>query len=156
MRKPLLVAMMVALSLGGCASVRSSRLNPFNWFGGSTQKATDKLAAVAQVSTEHRPLVDTVESLVIEKIPGGAIVRATGLSATQGYWDAALISDTGNVAVNGVLTYRFVISPPAKAAAVSTPQSREVTVARYLTTIELDSVREITVVGASNSRSSRR
>ena len=156
MRKPLLAAMMLALSLGGCASVRGSRFNPFNWGGQSTQQATAKMAAEASVSTENRPLVDTVESLVIEKVPGGAIIRATGLSATQGYYDAALISDTDNAATKGVLAYRFVIMPPAKAVAVSMPQSREVTVAVYLTTIQLDGVREITVIGANNSRSSRR
>ena len=38
MRKPatLIMVIAVALSLAGCAKIRDSKINPFNWFGRTT------------------------------------------------------------------------------------------------------------------------
>ncbi|MEZ5796544.1 MAG: hypothetical protein R3D63_03060 [Paracoccaceae bacterium] len=50
----------------------------------------------------------------------------------------------------------FRIFLPIDRAAVSTPQSREVVVALYLSNIKLEAVREIVVQGETNARTARR
>ncbi|OZA08094.1 MAG: hypothetical protein B7Y02_12980, partial [Rhodobacterales bacterium 17-64-5] len=78
----------LCLALVGCGAVRESRLNPFNWFKRS--EARDLVQTEAP--GDPRPLVAEVLTMVVEPIPGGAIVRATGLPPTQGWWQAELIA----------------------------------------------------------------
>lgn len=137
----------------GCGRIAQSRLNPFNWFGRSERVETVTVAP--ELATEDgRQLVADVTSLVIERNPGGAIVRATGLPPTQGFWEAELVSVPTED--EGVALYEFRVFPPPAPKAVSTPQSREITVATYLSDIELEQVRQIVVQGASGARSARR
>lgn len=156
MRFALFALLTAALLLGGCAKARDSRLNPFNWFQRSEAAATLEPAGGYKVATDLRPLVDQVLSLVIEPVPGGALVRATGLPATQGYWSAELVAVADGVPVNGVLTFRFVTTPPPAPSRVSTQQSREITAAVFVSAIDLAAVRQITVLGSRTSRSTRR
>lgn len=155
MRLPVIGMLVVALTLGACASVRESRLNPLNWFGRS-QAGAPAQAVLAGEVVDPRNLVDQVTELEVARQPGGAIVRATGLPPTQGFWNADLVAENNGDPVDGVLTYRFVISEPLAQQRVSTQQSRELTAATYLSDIALAEVRQIVVVGARNSRSSRR
>jgi hypothetical protein len=126
-------------------------VNPANWFGKSEPVETIVLPAEG---VDPRPLVETVLSLAVEPVPGGAVVRARGQTPTQGWWDAEQvpldIDDTG------ALVYEFRIVAPITPAAVSTPQSRQVDVAIFVSDIKLDQVREIVVQGANNARSARR
>ena len=92
--------------------------------------------------------------LKIDKFPGGAIVRATGLPPTQGYWDAELVAQP--VDDKGRLVLDFRIFPPISAAGVVNQQSREVLVGLRLSNIKLQDVRQIIVQGAKNARSSSR
>lgn len=155
MRIPLSAALMALLLLTACAKVRDSRLNPFNWFQKSAVTTLEPKGGYS-TAADTRPLVDQVLSLVVEPVAGGAIVRATGLPPTQGWWSADLVADAEGKPVDGVLTFRFVLAPPPNPAPVSTQQSREITAGVYLSTIDLAEVREITVVGARNARSTRR
>ena len=148
--RPLLLLTLCA-TLAGCGGFRESRLNPFNWFGRSEPRETVVVQDQAQA---RNPLVETVVGLVVEPIPGGAIVRARGLTPTQGYWAAELVEV--ETEQEGVLVYEFRILPPAGAADVNTPRSREVDVAVYVSDFKLGSVREIVVQGATNARSARR
>lgn len=157
MRLPVSGLLILALVLAGCGRIRESRLNPFNWFGRSqatTVVATDSV--VPGRPGDPRVLVADVTDMEVARQPGGAIVRATGLPPTQGWWDAALVAENNGEPVDGVLTYRFVVDQPHAATRVSTPQSREVTAAAYLSDIKLANVTQIVVLGAANSRSSRR
>jgi hypothetical protein len=150
MRLPLLAALATVTALTACGGFRESRLNPFNWFGRSQQVAT-----VAPDETgDKRPLVDNVLSMVVEKTPGGAIVRATGISPTQGYYDAELVARP--LDENGVLVYDFRIMPPPFSKPVGVNRTREVTVAAALSNIKLDVISQIVVQGANNARSSGR
>ncbi len=144
-----LLASLVALS--ACGKVRESKLNPFNWFGNSRQVQT---VSVEAAPTDKRLFVDTVLSMQVEQIATGAIIRATGLPPTQGYWDAELVPLP--LDENGRLVLEFRIFPPVTPAGVVNQQSREVTVALALSNIKLAPVREIIVQGAQNARSSRR
>ena len=79
---------------------------------------------------------------------------ASGVTPTQGWWDAELVKR--DVEDEGVLVYEFRLQPPAEQTGVSTQQSREIDVAIYLSDVKLQNVREIVVQGAKNARSARR
>ena len=145
------LALVLGLS-GGLAACGKSRLNPFNWFGQSQQRA--KLDPVPVKGTDGRALAADVISMLVEPLPGGAIIRATGRAPTQGWWDAELVPRP--VAEDGTLVLDFRVFPPITPTDVNTPQSREVTVAIYLSDIKLEPLTEIVVQGQGNARSSRR
>ncbi|MCV2870399.1 hypothetical protein OEW28_17435 [Defluviimonas sp. WL0002] len=158
MRKPatIIMAVAVALSLAGCATIRDSRLNPFNWFGRSEETSVQVPETASGIPNDPRLLVAQVTALEVARMPGGAIVRATGLPPTQGWWKAELVAENGGDPVDGVMTYRFVLAPPVEAQPASTTQSREVTAAAYLSNVKLEQIRTVVVIGETNSRSSRR
>jgi hypothetical protein len=148
-RSLLMVTLCVALS--GCGGLRQSKLNPFNWFGRSEPRETIVLPGE---KADPRPLVEAVLSLSVEPMPGGAIVRARGQTPTQGWWQAELVEL--DVDENGVLAFEFRLLPPITNTDVSTPQSRQVDVAVFVSDYKLEFVREIVVQGATNARSARR
>jgi hypothetical protein len=154
--KRLITACLIAtIAVAGCARVRDSKLNPFNWFGRSKAEQTVVVDSNG-IPQDPRPLVQQVTALDVARQPGGAIVRASALPPTQGWWEAELLPENDGIAVDGVLTYRFVVKQPLEATRSSTPQSRELTAAVYLSDIRLQDVRKIVVQGASNSMSTSR
>jgi hypothetical protein len=150
MNTPLITALCASLALGACGTISNSRINPFNWFGGSEEVA---MVTDTGKPVDRRQLVAQVTNLTLEKMPGGVIVRATGLPPAQGFWDAELVA---RPVEDGKLTYDFRVFPPVGRTNVSTPRSREVTVATYISDIKLAGVRDITVQGETNARASRR
>jgi hypothetical protein len=146
-----LVVLGLAAALAGCGRLRQSKLNPFNWFKKSQPRETIVLPGEKD---DPRPLVDTVLSMAVEPIPGGAVVRARGVTPTQGWWDAELV--LRDVEEAGVLVYEFRLQPPPGRTDVNTQQSREIDVAIYISDVKLEGVREIVVQGATNARTSRR
>jgi hypothetical protein len=139
------------VALSACAGVRDSKVNPFNWF---KKSRPEPVMAMPVAPVDDRMLVENVLSLAVEPFPGGAIIRATGLPPTQGYWDAELVAQP--VDDNGKLVLEFRIFPPVTPAGVVNQQSREVVAGLRLSNIKLDGVRQIVVQGASNARSSSR
>jgi len=167
MRKPLLTLTLAALVLSSCGN---SRLNPMNWFG------RGQPAAVVQNGTAN-PLIPTrrngsalkkqadyqgswiasVESVKVERIPGGAVIRATGTGNVQGSFDVRLTPRNDEKPVNGVLTYDFrALMPAPKTRVVGSAASRRITAAVYLTDNQLAGVRTIRVQTAGNAFESRR
>ncbi len=144
----------LAVSVAGCG-FGASRLNPFNWFGGGAEVETLEPFQIAEVE-DRRPLVSEVTGLVIERTPGGAIIRATGLPPTQGWYNAGLVSEDDGEPIDGVLSFSLRSLPPASPTRVSTVQSRELSVAVFISDIALAPVRTIRVTGATNSRAARR
>ncbi len=149
--RSLIIALVFATGIAGCARVSESRLNPFNWFG----RAEPERAAVAVVETDPRPRVAQVTTLRIEPTPTGAIVRATGLPPSQGWFGAALVPETDEP-VNGEMVFVFRAVPPRDPQPASTVQSRELTVARALSAQDLAATRLVRVVGARNALVARR
>lgn len=141
----------LAVALAGCGAIGKSKLNPFNWFKKSEPRETIVLPGE---KNDPRPLVDTVLSMQVEPIPGGAVVRARGVTPTQGWWNAELVPQ--DLDDKGVLVYEFRLVPPTDRTDVNTQQSREIDVAVYLSDTKLAPVREIVVQGAKNARSARR
>ena len=173
MRISLTVLLVGSLGLGACGYVRDSALNPSNWFGRSTSVAVDttsdkpanplipaqsglfkgrRAANALYIGTAFDEIVD----LTVERVPGGAIVRATGRAARQGTYSVQLTPKNEDLTpVNGVLTFRLEGIAPTNTA-VGTPPTREVTAARNLTTQDLRGVRSIRVEGLRNARVARR
>lgn len=161
MRKPLLAALSAALFLTACGTVRESRLNPFNWFGRSTEQPVAQTGGGDEetvVINDPRPLAQQILSMKVERIPGGAIVHATALPPTQGYWKADLIAENrGRPDEKGTLTLQFrAFQPVERDAPAGTAVSREITAGLFLSDQDLQLVRTIVVKGAENQRSSRR
>ncbi len=152
MRLPVTAALIAVTLLVSCGAIRESRLNPLNWFGKSRE--VEQTAVVSQAPQDPRNLVQTVLSMAVEPFPGGAIIRATGLPPTQGWWSAELVARP--VDENGVLVLDFRVFAPPTPKPVVNQQSREITAAISLSNIKLDGIREIVVQGETNARSSRR
>lgn len=153
MVKSLTLALAVAVLLAGCGRLAESRINPFNWFG--RDRPVETTAPQSALERDTRPLVAQVSSVTIERAPGGAILRATGLPPTQGFWDPGLLLDESRSSP-GLLVYQFRLERPVTRQRTSTETSREVVTAVFLTDQNLASVREIQVLGAAGSRAVRR
>ncbi|MEO9897610.1 MAG: hypothetical protein ABJD13_01540 [Paracoccaceae bacterium] len=170
MRRVTILLLVAVLGLTACGTVRDSRINPFNWFGGSreepvqtTQKADNPLIPEKSggLFNRKRDLGDTytgvpvnvVRDLVIERVPGGAIIRVTGVSQFQNVYDVRLTPvDEDEEAVDGVLEYRLEARIPEKLISGGDERLRTIVVARTITDNELESVRQIRVIGQDNAR----
>ncbi|MEL6227753.1 MAG: hypothetical protein AAFR01_12160 [Pseudomonadota bacterium] len=165
------------MTLSACGVVRDSAVNPINWFGGSRSEPI----AQPQQEGEPNPLipadrrpglfaslrdqrdvyvgtpVDQVTDLVIERVPGGAIVRATGVLDQDRAYDVRLTTDSDeNVPVDGVLTYQLRAVHPERSPRTLSQRVRTVTAARRLTDNELEAIRVIRVEGRRNAQSTSR
>ncbi len=145
----IVLALGLVAIVAGCATVRESRINPFNWFG----QDEEVTPVETRVITDPRPLVAQIASVTIDPAPGGAILRVVGLPERQGYFAGALVRQPAGP---GVLGYSFRVVPPPEATRVSTAVSREIVVAVFLSDQTLAGVRQIQVSGATNTRAVRR
>lgn len=151
----------LSLTVSGCGRLAGSNWNPLNWFGGSgpTNVAADgtirPLIPEGQTVElqDNRVAIDQIVAVEIARTASGAIVRATGLASTQGYFNAELVLISAG---SGTLTYEFRVEAPAGFEAVGSDASRRITVARDLDNTALRGVRRIVVQGARNSRSANR
>lgn len=154
--------------LSGCGS----SANPFNWFGNDAPEA-DVLDPIdddnplipqstgvfsssdARVVEYQGTAIDVVKDVTIERVPGGIIVRAVGLAATQGPFNARLISGNENgEPVDGILVFLFEAE---YSQVFGGPEAiREVVVARRLTEQDTGGARTIRVVGRTNAIERRR
>lgn len=147
--------MALPLLVASCG-ISETRLNPFNWFGGSEETTSAEPVQVVE-RADPRPLVAEITQLVIERTPGGAIVRVTGLPPTQGWHGAALVNvNPDGEAFDGVMSYSLRALAPESPTRVSTRQSRELTAAVFINSTTLAGVRVIQVTGSQNSRIARR
>jgi len=154
MHRSALAGLVAVVVLTSCGAVRDSRLNPVNWFGRSTETATLVPEGGWRTAVDNRPLVDQVIELSVHPVSGGAMVQAIGLPPTQGWWDAELTGEGGEVrAEGGVLRLDFVVAEPRQARREGPPVSREVSAGLFIPNARLDGVRQITVSGARNARS---
>lgn len=170
MRKFLPVILIASLGLAGCGYVRDSRLNPFNWFGNAESRPVSRSEAEAERTNpliprrsalaapeevDMRTRIPTLESLVIERMPGGAILRVTGISALLGAHDVELRPVSEDEPVDGVAHYELVAYQPA-AAAPGPVRTRRVTAALRMSEKVLAETRQVEVYGAENVLTSRR
>ncbi|MEL6519792.1 MAG: hypothetical protein AAFQ66_02445 [Pseudomonadota bacterium] len=155
MSRSLLAGLAVLMLVTGCAAVRESRFNPFNWFGQSESQPTTLLPEdAALVTSDRRGLVADVIGLRIDPTPEGAVIAAVGLPPTQGFWDGELVPlDSDEVPdENGVLVYDFRIERPWEPQQANRPASREVVVGHFISSRRLERVRTILVRGQRTQR----
>lgn len=148
------ISIALVLALSAC----SSKLNPFNWFGGDVSDprvAVEPRGGFVQDS-DSRTLVAQVSALSVLRVSGGAVIRADGQPPRLGYWNAELVPLNDAEPENGVLSFEFRIAEPLAAQGSGTPYSRRVLVSHFVSDAKLQGVRQIRIVGASNSRSVRR
>ena len=172
MRKTVSLLLVASMGLAGCGFGGSS-LNPVNWFGRSQSVPIGQSTEVVNPLIPKRSGLfarerardkiyqgkpfQQITSLVVERVPGGAIIRATGLAARQGIYDVQLTpANEDEEPVKGVLTYRLEGLRPARNTAQGTKPTREVVAARKLTDQQLRSVRTIRVEGQLNALVARR
>lgn len=164
-----------ALALGACGTIRDSAVNPANWFGNGSSapapttktESTNPLLPAENTGLfskkrgqdaiyQGKP-IDQITKLFIERVPGGAVIRATGITAKQGVHSVRLTPATEDeTPVDGVLTYRLEGIDSTFAQNVGSAHTRTVVAARALTTQQLASVGTIRVEAARNAQSSRR
>jgi hypothetical protein len=161
MQRRYVLTILATLPVAGCARIAGSGSNPFNWFGRArrTRRVNrDERTPLVDPSrivdpSELRPLIAQIETMQVNRTPGGAIVTVTGIAEGGGFYDATLV----RVGVdNGVLTYDFRAESPEVPAVAPTVSTRRITVAVTLTTAELAEIRTITVRGALNAMSASR
>ena len=155
MRVRPVLTLMLCTALAGCGDVGSSNLNPFNWFGGGSDV---EIAVTPEgVPIDPRPLIDQVVDVAAERVPGGIIVRATGLPPTLGYWSADLVPADPDLRPdeNGVVTLDFRALPPVVAQPPGSPSSRQIVTGYFLSEQTLRGVRAVAVRAERTTRSFR-
>lgn len=155
MASRIIFVLCIAATVTACGRVAESRFNPLNWFGNARNETIDGGLLPAGYNAEDpRPYVAQVTELRLERTASGAIVHATGITPTLGYWNADLVSVPSDDP--SVLTYQFRMLPPAGNAMNGTPQQRMVHVGAALSERALDGVRTVRVQAATNALSVRR
>ncbi len=173
MVRTLIILLAASLVLASCGFVRDSRLNPFNWFGRSSevpvqQSAADENPLIPERSalfggSRSSAVIDLttpiaeITALRVERVPGGAIIRAEGRDTRQGAFNVEIVpANDDEKASDGVLVYTLERQLPQATQAVGPAQTREVVAARHLTDQQLAGVRRIRVEAAQNAREVRR
>lgn len=161
MLRTTLLGTAVLITLTGCARVSESRLNPFNWFANSTEvnaAAPEERRPLVPENrrtqiVDTRPMIQSVSAMSVDRAPSGAIVRATGLAPTQGYFNAELV-EVGTS--NGVLMLEFRAQAPAGFEAEGTSRSRQINAGYVIDATTLSGIRSVRVQAATNARTSAR
>lgn len=174
MSRTLTASLILVLTVSGCGTVRDSRLNPVNWFGRDRSEPVQAVPAEEVnplIPQERRGLfarareeraiyqgqpVDVIKDLQIERVPGGAIVRATGVSRFQNTYDVQLTPVFEDGPQDGLLEYRLEAIVPERPIPGGSERQREVIAAVSLTDQQLEEVRQIRVAGSQNARVSAR
>ncbi|RRH75168.1 hypothetical protein [Falsigemmobacter faecalis] len=156
MRSGMVMAMAAVMVVAGCATVRDSRVNPFNWFGSARATAGAPASEGAALTSrpDGRVLVAQVSALHLERSSGGAILRAVGLPATQGWYQAGLTLSPEST--DETLVYDFVLTAPVAVNRAGSAPSREIQVATFFSDMALERIRSVTVRGATNGLTTRR
>ncbi|MBL4628710.1 MAG: hypothetical protein JKY00_11885 [Roseicyclus sp.] len=139
-----ILILFVMMSLAAC----DSRINPLNWFGGDREQRVrvDPDDPSRLEIVDDRALVAEITQVSVEQTTSGAIVRATGVTPLQGYFDAELVV-IGRTPTSVV--YDFRVAAPVDNA---TSGLQEISVGAQLSMAELAGIRSITVIAQNNRR----
>ncbi|MCD1624686.1 MAG: hypothetical protein ACU0B7_07445 [Paracoccaceae bacterium] len=160
------------LVLSGCAGVRDSRINPFNWFGRSQVEpvasteanpliprgGTGGLFAASRPADvlPDAPLAAQVGDLSVLRVQGGALIRATAVSDTVGAFNVSLQPVNNGVPVDGVLTYELRAFAPSAGSMPMPERARSHVAAVRVSDADLDGVRVIRVQAERNAATTTR
>ena len=158
MLRPLPLILVATLALSGCGRLAESRLNPLNWFGGGLTAgpvAADGTvrplvpANRAVAVSDARVLITELTDVSLLRTDEGAILRATGVAATQGFFNAELVAVAQD---GGLVAFEFRAEAPPGGAAVGTAASRTITVAEVLSAADYAAITQVRVIGANGAR----
>ena len=155
-RHAVVLALVASVAVTGCARIADSRFNPFNWFGNSQSEQTTLIPGDAEPVVLGRAgtPIATVSAMDIDRMPGGAIITAEGITQTQGFWEPKLVeaeSDDPRIVI-----LDFEVQRPYRPHPAGAVPTRTVSAAQYLSDVRLRGVNQIIVRGAENQRVSRR
>ncbi|MGR3501042.1 hypothetical protein [Pseudaestuariivita sp.] len=166
MTRTVTLLILSALILTSCGRVAESRLNPFNWFGrGEPVEVTEArevnplipqrsiFAARAPDRTYTGIAVSQVTALRVDRVPGGAVITATGVTPRLGAHDVRL---TLEETTNGIQVYALRTLQDPRDGRVGPPPGRTVTAGVRVSDQDLAGIRRIRVLSASNALESRR
>lgn len=171
--------LVATLGLSACATLRDSRLNPANLFSRSAPQELERDPSETinpLIPADEKPgffkslrnttqeytgePVDQISNVVVEQVPGGSIVRASGISSYDNPFDVRLVpANDESVPVDGILTFRLEAEQAVSRRGPSrstTQRVRTVTAAVLLTNNDLNGVRVIRVEGARNAQTAAR
>ncbi|WP_296763569.1 hypothetical protein [Sediminimonas sp.] len=166
MRRPITLFVVAALTLSACGTVRESRLNPFNWFGQSRSESVERVQETNPLIPQRAarkqrrdapvpgPLIARVTDMTVDRVPGGAVIKAEGLAASAGAFDVVLVARDNADAAK--LSYEMRARLPARAPRGGPETGRRVVAAASVTDQKLQGIRTIEVIGQDNLRSVRR
>lgn len=152
-------AIFVALSalIGVSACSLGSVSNPFGSIGsGPFGRAAPPPQSAAVPDLGALPLLASIEAAESAPTRRGAIIRATGIAAGAGYYNARLVPAPGASPEDSVLDLVFLADPPARPQPGRTVGSRRIIAAFYLDESDLPGVRTIRIRSAGNIVSVRR
>lgn len=166
MVRAVLILTVSSMLLVSCGTVRESRLNPFNWFGRSQSEPVEEVEGVNPLIPRRRSSiftgsagqsylgdqVATIRDLRVERRPGGAIIRATGIAAQDGPFDVRMTEVEDEESTTLTFDLRAIQISGLQGGA----QARVVTAAVFVSDQDLQGIRTIRVIGRDNARTSRR
>jgi hypothetical protein len=154
MRPRLIAPLALVLAVAGCGWVGQSRLNPMNWFQSASAETLEPAGGWGG-TTDRRLLVPAITEMELLRTPEGAILRATGLMAEQGAWDAELRPVNDTRPVGDALVFEFVAaSAPGRPAGAEA--ARLVTAGVKISESRLFDVSRVVVRAGQNAREIRR
>jgi len=171
MRKSFTTVLIASFLATGCASNRGSTPIPPSEVGQAQALQADAatnplIPSRVGVFGGSREQIDpsdlstpiaSITELRIERLPGGAIIRATGVDQIQDAFNVRLVpGNAEELPVDGVLAYTMERQRLAEPTPMGAARTREVVVARKLTDNQLRGVRSIRVQAAQNALSVRR
>lgn len=163
--------LVATLGLTAC----NTRINPANWGrgnpGASTQPAPGEVNPLIPENPRGNVLrsvfnpeevylgtpIERVTQVVVEPVPGGAIVRARGVASIQDIYDVRLTpSNIDVVPEDGVLTFRLEGVYPRDATFGGPERLRTVNVGFRLTDNQLADTRVIRVEARTNAQTTNK
>lgn len=154
MFKPVSALMISALLLGGC--VGQDEGAPVSTETGASNPLIPQRSAAASFFSSKEDAykgtpVGMITDLLLERRPGGFIVRVTGLADFPGSFDVRLVPVEGSEDT-GTLAFRL-LALQVRGEAGASEAARTVTVAKWMSDKELAPYRALRVQGLRNAQS---
>lgn len=149
------IACGLVLALGACSGGSGSNpLGSFPSLGGLNpfaDRSTPAGGGVTRVVEDNTVLIAQLQSVAPEAALRGVILKATGIAATEGYYNAQLVATNGGLPdERGIVTYEFRATPPETPGRAGPVQTRRLIAAAFIGDDDLAGIRGFRVRSASN------
>ncbi|MFK7870943.1 MAG: hypothetical protein AB8B58_17100 [Roseobacter sp.] len=161
MKKPIVLFVILILTLSACSS-QNRTSQPLEGSGDANPLLPQDDGLFSSSGGGELPVfpgspINRIDEVLLERTPGGAIIRVKGVASVQGVYEVRLTpANFDETAEDGVLIYRLEGVNPQGAQPLGSEASRTVTAARRVTDSTLAGVRSVRVEGLSNAQVARR